>query len=172
MVNHIDSNAPILLHFQLRMIPKKITDFFIDAVRDTMNYREENNYQRNDFLQLLIQLRKKGYIEDADAPKNPEEEFSGPVQPFTFEQAAAQCFIFFFAGFETSSSTMQFSLYELAINPDLQKKLRSEIDRILAKYDGKLTYEGIQEMDLLDRVVAGKGVSRSMLIDCGFITFL
>jgi hypothetical protein len=35
-------------------------------VKDAMEYREKNNITRNDFIQLLIQLKKKGELE-ADA---------------------------------------------------------------------------------------------------------
>jgi cytochrome P450 family 6 len=68
---------------------------------------------------------------------------------------AAQVFLFFAAGFETSSTTMTFCLYELAINPDIQEVLRSEIDTVLEKHHGNISYEAIQEMTYLDKVVAG-----------------
>jgi len=69
---------------------------------------------------------------------------------------AAQVFVFFFGGFETSSTTMTLCLYELSLHQDIQDRLRQEIDVVLQKYDGKLTYEGIQEMEYLDKVVSGK----------------
>lgn len=143
----------ILSFFKMRVIPKSVTEFFINTVKDTMNYREENNVKRNDFMDLLIQLKNKGYIEDADANKT-GTEISGPVQKFTIEQAAAQAFIFLFAGQETSSTTMQFALYELSLNPDLQKVARNEIDQVMSRHKGNITYEGIQEMEYLDRVVS------------------
>ena len=71
---------------------------------------------------------------------------------------AAQAFIFFLGGFETSSSTMTFCLYELSLHQDIQDRLREEIDVVLQKHDGKLTYEGIQEMEYLDKVVSGRTV--------------
>jgi cytochrome P450 family 6 len=69
---------------------------------------------------------------------------------------AAQAFIFFLAGFETSSATMTFCLYELSLHQDIQDRLRQEIDFVLQKHEGKLTYEAIQEMEYLDKVVSGK----------------
>jgi cytochrome P450 family 6 len=51
---------------------------------------------------------------------------------------------------------MTFCLYELAINPDIQEVLRNEIDTVLEKHDGNMSYETIQEMTYLDKVVAGK----------------
>lgn len=72
------------------------------------------------------------------------------------DELAAQVFIFFLAGFETSSTTMSFCLYELALNPDIQRRVQDEIDNVLQKDDGEVTYEAIQQMEYLDKTVAGK----------------
>ena len=72
------------------------------------------------------------------------------------KELAAQAFMFFVAGFETSATTMNFCLYELALNPDIQDRLRNEIDTVLKKHGGSVTYEGIQEMSYLDKTISGK----------------
>jgi hypothetical protein len=59
------------------------------------------------------------------------------------------------AGFETSGSTMSFALYELALHPEIQNRLRANIMEVLNKYNGQVTYDGMQEMAYLDMVVSG-----------------
>ena len=65
----------------------------------------------------------------------------------------AQALVFLLGGYETSGSTLSFVLYELALHPEIQHRLRTEILQVLSKQDGKLTYDGIQGMSYLDRVV-------------------
>jgi len=68
----------------------------------------------------------------------------------------AQALIFLLAGYETSASTLSFALYELALHPEIQQSVRAEIVQVLSKHGGKLTYDGMQDMSYLDRVVSGE----------------
>jgi cytochrome P450 family 6 len=47
-------------------------------------------------------------------------------------------------------------LYELAVNPAIQTKLRKEIDTTLEKFGGKITYDAVQGMKYLGQVIDGK----------------
>ncbi|KAJ9598707.1 hypothetical protein L9F63_010617, partial [Diploptera punctata] len=127
--------------FGIRVLPWEVTQFFISAVTETIQYRETHNVVRNDFMQLLIQLKNQGKIKDDDEnnthdkQKDSAEKTSLPTNgiknleniEFTDSRIASQAFIFFLAGFETSSTTLSFCLYELAVNPDIQTKVRKEI---------------------------------------------
>lgn len=68
----------------------------------------------------------------------------------------------FTAGFETSSTTMNFSLYELALNQDIQNKLRDEINSAIERHGGKLTYETMMDIPYLDQVINGEHQNGSM----------
>jgi cytochrome P450 family 6 len=50
---------------------------------------------------------------------------------------------------------LTFALYELALNPDIQEKLRDEIRSMLSKNDNKLTYEMMLDMKYLQMVIDG-----------------
>ena len=69
-------------------------------------------------------------------------------------KACAQAFVFFIAGFETSSSTSTYCLHELAFNLEIQDKLRKEIKDTLGDRDD-FTYEDVFAMHYLDKVVSG-----------------
>jgi cytochrome P450 family 6 len=81
--------------------------------------------------------------------------------------------VFFLAGFETSSTTMAFCLYELALNPDIQERVRTEIDTVLEEHGGDIAYEAISETEYLDKVVNGEkfrlGDSRYIVRSSGFV---
>ena len=73
----------------------------------------------------------------------------------TMDQLVAQCFVFFAAGFETSSSVMSYCFYELALHQDIQERLRKEVESVSNKHGG-ITYQALLEMPYLEQVVFGK----------------
>lgn len=64
--------------------------------------------------------------------------------------------LFFAAGFDTSATTLVFCMFELAKNPDIQERVHSEIDKVLGRNDGKITYQSIAEMKYLDACIDGE----------------
>jgi cytochrome P450 family 6 len=67
---------------------------------------------------------------------------------------------FLLAGYETSASALSYALYELALHPEIQHRVRGEILQVLGETDGKLTYDSVQETPYMDRVVSGEGLNR------------
>ncbi|XP_055852788.1 probable cytochrome P450 6a20 [Episyrphus balteatus] len=119
---------------RMRLVHDEIHDFFMKVVRDTVEYREKNSIKRNDFMDLMIDMKNSG-------------------AGLTVEQIAAQAFIFFVAGYETSSTTMGFALYELALNQEIQDKLRTEINSRYDQHNGQFKYEAMAEMPYMEKVI-------------------
>jgi cytochrome P450 family 6 len=67
----------------------------------------------------------------------------------------AQVLVFFSAGFETSSSTLTFALMEMARSPLVQQKARENIEQVLERHDGQMSYQALQEMTYLDWILQG-----------------
>ncbi|KAL9708001.1 hypothetical protein quinque_011519 [Culex quinquefasciatus] len=90
-------------------------------------------------MDLLIKLKNV----------EPLEEGSDNLGPLTFNEIAAQAFLFFLAGFETSSTTLSYCMYELARNSDIQDKARKSVSEVL-KQHGSMSYEAVQDMKYLE----------------------
>ncbi|XP_049964318.1 cytochrome P450 6k1-like [Schistocerca serialis cubense] len=135
---------------RLKGSARDVIIYFQDVVKSTVEYREQHSVVRNDFLHLMIQLKNKGFIDEQS--KTGSQEIDN--WKFTIDDVTAQSILFYAAGFETSSTTMSFALYELALNHDVQKRLHEEVDATLKENAGQLTYEAISSMKYLDKVVA------------------
>lgn len=121
-----------------RFFSENVTKKFSKIILETLKYRRENNIRREDFLDMLIDMKSK------------ESEY-----PFDDEDILSHAVGFYGDGFETSAITLTFLLYELATNLDVQKKLRDEVDEMMEKHSKDITYDVIQSMKYLDMVFWG-----------------
>lgn len=135
------------LHF--KNISTEISNFYMSAVRETVEHRENNpDVVRNDFMNLLIEM------------KNSKGENS-----LTFNQIAAQAFVFFLAGFETTSTAMTYCMYELSLNEKLQEKARQSVKDAIVKH-GSLNYEAVADLRFLEQCVNGEKFNKILLLEC------
>lgn len=116
-----------------------LTSFFLNIVKETMEYRKKHKYIRHDFINILMELREQ--------PHKLGEEVE-----LTDSLCAAQAYLFFGAGFESSAWTMSNVLYELAQNKDIQDRVRQEIEEVFEKNEGTILYESVNTMKYLHAV--------------------
>lgn len=124
--------------FGCKAIRDDVSTFFMNVVHSTIEYRETNNVQRNDFMDLLINLKNEDDV----------------TKSLTVDQIAAQSFLFFIAGYGSSSTTMLFTIYELALNPLIQTTLRQEIQQALKRHR-EFSYDMMMDIPYLDQVING-----------------
>ena len=111
--------------------------FFRNIVQDTVTAREENNIRRPDMIHLLMEAR------DKDNGVN-----------LSIDDIIAQAFIFFLAGFDTSSTLMCFLAQELVLNPKIQERLREEVDSFTENEGDGISYETLSKMKYMDMVIS------------------
>ena len=67
--------APVVLDsLKISTLDSDISKYFLSMVQETVEYRETNNVKRNDFLQLLIQLKNKDLLEDEEKTEDQNNE--------------------------------------------------------------------------------------------------
>uniref|UniRef100_A0A1I8M6N2 Cytochrome P450 n=1 Tax=Musca domestica TaxID=7370 RepID=A0A1I8M6N2_MUSDO len=125
----------LMKYFGAKRFPQFIENFFGRVVSEGFVEREKTNVVRNDFVDVLKEFRKSGELNLSN------------------EQISAQFFVFFLAGFETSSTAMSNLLFELARHEDIQTKLRQHIKEVLKRHDNTLSYESLVDMKYLDQVI-------------------
>uniref|UniRef100_A0A182W6U9 Cytochrome P450 n=1 Tax=Anopheles minimus TaxID=112268 RepID=A0A182W6U9_9DIPT len=124
---------------RLTSLPPVLINFVMDIITHQIEHREKQKISRKDFIQLLIDLRR-------DAAGNGEKALS-------VEQCAANVFLFYIAGSETSTAAISFTLHELSHQPEAMAKLQQEIDEAMERNNGEITYDSINEMKYLDMCV-------------------
>lgn len=148
----------------LTFLGQQVNDYFVNLTNEALRVRRENNVVRPDVIHLLMEAQK-GKLKHDD--ENEVETGFAAIQEsshikkakstieITDEVIAAQAVIFFVAGFDTVSAMMCFAAYELAANPEIQSRLREEVNEAFEETNGKITYEKLLSMKYLDMVISG-----------------
>ncbi|XP_012523593.1 cytochrome P450 9e2 [Monomorium pharaonis] len=123
----------------LTVFSSATSKFFKTIVAETIRAREEQGIVRPDMIHLLMQARDK---------KDPN------IHNMTLDDIVSQAFGFFLAGFDTSSMLMCFVVHELAVNQEIQDRLREEVQQHLAEKNGDISYDSLMKMSYMDMVIS------------------
>lgn len=134
--------------------------FFVNIVQSIIKKRRETNIKNNDLIDLMIDALNnnnrdpEGNEVDNEHSKEQYEldaKLNGYVKPkkkLDEEYVIGTALTLMQAGFDTTALTMSFLIYELALNPEYQKKLQDELD------DTNLdNYTELQNLSYLDAVI-------------------
>ncbi|XP_026740682.1 cytochrome P450 6B2-like [Trichoplusia ni] len=135
-----------------RTISTDVDDFFNKLLTDIFENRNYQPTSRNDFIDYMLNLQKNNLAGDGIMNL---KSVAGSKMTLEIDEKflIAQCVLFFVAGFETSSTALSFTLFELAKNPEKQDKAIEEVDAYLRRHENKLKYECVAEMSYLEACV-------------------
>ncbi|XP_067143009.1 cytochrome P450 3A24-like [Centruroides vittatus] len=130
-------------------------DFFKEFALHVLKRREEEKTKAHDFLQLLMDAQK-GTLEISPEDSNETEESNYKMlskhKPMSLDEMLAQCVLFLFAGIETTTNTLAFVVYYMALNDECQIKLIEEIDEV-DRNNKEINFDALSEMQYLDAVI-------------------
>lgn len=69
-----------------------VSAFFLKLVKEVVEYREAEKIKRNDFMDLLMQLKNEGVLEGEESKSRGMK-----IEKLTMNEVAAQVFVFFIA---------------------------------------------------------------------------
>ncbi|XP_012288645.1 probable cytochrome P450 6a14 [Orussus abietinus] len=118
-------------------IPTKLQLYFVDAVKNVLSARQEHSSRRNDFVQMVID-------------KIATTDKSGRID---VNMVAPHSVTFFVDTYETSSLTLAYVGFELALHQDVQAMTRKEAQEVLEKY-GAFNYESLKELVYMEQVIS------------------
>lgn len=147
---------------KIALLDRDASMFFKTIINETIKTREDNHIVRPDMINMLLEARKgikheeNGAVETGFATVQESSDMGKfkQLKTLTNDDITSQALIFFFAGFDTISTAMCFGSYELAVNKDVQDRLREEIRTTYKENDGKITYDVLLKMKYLDMVVS------------------
>ncbi|KAL1509793.1 hypothetical protein ABEB36_004475 [Hypothenemus hampei] len=141
---------------------KETTSYFQNIINETTKVREEKSIVRKDMINLLLETRKGNKTEEGNTIETgyatvQEDSYFDKVKfkqarYLTNDDITSQALIFLFAGFDTVSTALCYGAHELAMNKDVQDRLREEIRETDKLNNGKLTYDALLKMKYMDMV--------------------
>ncbi|XP_048449381.1 cytochrome P450 3A19-like [Rhincodon typus] len=139
------SVIPILETMGVSTFPRDASDFFMKIVMDLKAKRQKGVHtDRVDFLQLMV---------DSQVTEKQNADSKSTDKVLTDTEILAQALTFIFAGYETSGNTLAFAAYNLAMHPDVQKKLQQEIDETFPN-KAPPTYDGVMQLEYMEMVIS------------------
>uniref|UniRef100_A0A4D5RYD4 Putative cytochrome n=1 Tax=Ixodes scapularis TaxID=6945 RepID=A0A4D5RYD4_IXOSC len=140
-------------------------EFYKEATMSIIQKRKEGKQVHDDFLQMMLNAQDEAVSTASEITESRDQEIfdvdselqskkSTAVKNLTEEEALAQCVLFFLAGQDTASTLASFTSYILAVNPEVQEKLRKEVDNCFEKHGGSPTYDAISKLSYLNGVIS------------------
>ncbi|KAF5286571.1 hypothetical protein FQA39_LY16254 [Lamprigera yunnana] len=75
------------------------------------------------------------------------------VKKVSIDITASSSFGLQATGYETTASLITFCLYELSLNQEMQCRAREELNIVLAKHNGDLSYDALLDLQYLDKII-------------------
>ena len=122
--------------------------WIIEQLKGVIKQRLTSGKKRMDLLQLMLAAATNDETKIVKSMDNEVDESKSKYLHYT--EVVMNAFLFMLAGFESTSAALAYSTYILAKHPDIQTKLRSEIEEHWKEDDEELSYDAISNITYMD----------------------
>ncbi|CAK1590570.1 unnamed protein product [Parnassius mnemosyne] len=125
-----------------QLFTNELISFFKKLLHDVYESRQYKPSNRNDFVDLVLNLKQNQFVTGLHywfGITNLKTREGKKVHlEVNDDMLSGQCVMFFAAGYDTSATTLSFTLYELTTNQEVQLKAIAEVDEYLHCHGGKI----------------------------------
>lgn len=170
---------------KIRPLNAAVFQYFKNFSLGIIKKRKEHHQRHEDFLQLMMDAHEGNLkAEGADTLSGKEASMfdldsqlqnasTRTSKALSEDEALAQCVQIFLAGYDSLSTLMGCAAYELALNPNVQDRLRKEIDECFDVHGENPSGDVISKLPYLHCVVSeimrlyppGVRVERTAIVD-------
>lgn len=143
--------------FGVNFLASRHDTFFKSISEDAMKHHDKSSALRKNFMQILLRLGKNRSQDE----KPSDEQDDG----LTMQEVITHASLTFGASIDSPSLAITFLMFEITKNPHVQERLIEEIDRVLGKHNGEVTWDSISEMKYVEMVLDGEISSYNSIID-------
>ncbi|XP_029832599.2 cytochrome P450 3A8 [Ixodes scapularis] len=153
--------------FKLKVFNADIFLYFKNVCLRIIESRKEKKSRQEDFLQLMMDAQDGSIATTVETVQSTEEKlfnldseiktdtsFLGGVKALTEDEAMAQCLLFFIGGQDTTSFVISYTVYLLALHPEIQAKLREEADECFKQHGPDPSLDVVSKLKYLHGVVS------------------
>ncbi|KAF6198389.1 hypothetical protein GE061_008137 [Apolygus lucorum] len=146
-------------HFGVGINSPSTVKYFSGIVKQTLAHRVASGDQRNDFVNLMLTLKEKGFLESGKEEADSYLDMIDDSLPdnerveITEDLILSNAFLFIMAGFDTVGTLLALFCYDLSQNVDKQEKLRNEIEKAYNAKNGVFNYDTIRDTPYMEMCV-------------------
>ncbi len=138
----------------INLFDQEAINYLINLSNQIIEERRSGRTKRNDFIQFMVEHEEKTDHELSEIENETNLHLKHLKKTLTNSEILSQSVLFMMVGTDTTANTLSWVSHNLALNMDVQEKLIEEVDTILDKYNGQITYEAVTEMHYMNSVIA------------------
>ncbi|XP_047326057.1 cytochrome P450 CYP72A219-like [Impatiens glandulifera] len=139
---------PTKRNMRMKSIYKELDDLLIDLIKRRMKDLEAGEANKEDLLNILLECNNREANQHQAVSKHGKKINMG----MTIKDVVEECKLFYFAGQETTSSLLLWTMYLLSQHQEWQHRAREEVLQVFGK-NNKPDFDGLNRLKIVTMIL-------------------